>query len=274
MRREKIVSYVVTFIMLALAVVWIYPYVWLVLSSFKPVEDIYTTFWPRRLTVEHYRFILEASERLHRPFIRAFMNSLFVTLTVTTSVIVTSAILGYAISKIEFWLGKAIFNFILYQMLFPGFMFIIPMFVLIRNLGWLNSFKALIVPSLISAWGMFMFAQAFKGIPKDYIEAARIDGANELWIVFRIMLPLAASTASIVGLFTFIGTWDNFMWPLMVMRDYNKMPLSVLLASFNHEYAGYVGPVLAGAVIQTLPMLVIFLILRKFFLQGISITLK
>lgn len=274
MKREKIASYIITIVMLALAILWIYPYIWLVLSSFKPVEDIYTRFWPKRLTLEHYKFILQASERLHRPFVRAFMNSLFVTVTVTASVIVTSAILGYVISKIEFRLGKAIFNFILYQMLFPGFMFIIPMFILIRNLGWLNTYKALIVPSLISAWGTFMFAQAFKGIPKDYIEAARIDGANELWIVFKIMLPLAYSTASIVGLFTFIGTWDNFMWPLMVVRDYNKMPLSVLLASFNHEYAGYVGPVLAGAVIQTLPMLIIFLILRKFFLQGISITLK
>lgn len=274
MKKEKIASYIITFVMLALAILWIYPYVWLVLSSFKPVEDIYTRFWPKKLTLEHYKFILQASERLHRPFVRAFINSLFVTVTVTASVIVTSAIFGYVISKIEFWLSKAIFNFILYQMLFPGFMFIIPMFILVRNLGWLNTYKALIVPSLISAWGMFMFAQAFKGIPKDYIEAARIDGANELWIVFKIMLPLASSTASIVGLFTFIGTWDNFMWPLMVVRDYNKMPLSVLLASFNHQYAGYVGPVLAGAVIQTLPMLIIFLILRKFFLQGISITLK
>lgn len=274
MKRDKINSIIITVVMLALAIVWIYPYVWLVLSSFKPVEDIYTRFWPRKLTLEHYRFILETSERLHRPFVRAFLNSLFVTVTVTFSVVFTSALLGYVISKIEFGLGKAIFNFILYQMLFPGFMFIIPMFVLIRNLGWLNTYRALIVPSLISSWGMFMFAQSYKSIPKDYIEAARIDGANELWIAFKVMFPLASSTASIVGLFTFIGTWDNFMWPLMVIRDYNKMPLSVLLASFNHEYAGYVGPVLAGAVIQTLPMLIIFLALRKFFLQGISITLK
>jgi multiple sugar transport system permease protein len=88
------------------------------------------------------------------------------------------------------------------------------------------------------------------------------------------MFPLARSTASIVGLFTFIGAWDNFLWPLIVMKDYNKMPLSVLLASFNHEYSSYVGPILAGSVIQTIPMVLIFLIFRKYFLQGISVSLK
>jgi multiple sugar transport system permease protein len=119
-----------------------------------------------------------------------------------------------------------------------------------------------------------MFAQAFKTIPEDYVDAARMDGANDFWIIFRVMFPLAGSTASIVGLFTFIGIWDNFLWPLMVMKDYNKMPLSVLLASFNHEYASYIGPILAGSVIQTIPMVVIFLLLRRYFLQGISMSLR
>lgn len=101
-----------------------------------------------------------------------------------------------------------------------------------------------------------------------------MDGASELWIVFRIMLPLTHSTASIVGLFTFIGTWDNFLWPLIVIRNYKVMPLSVLLATFNHEYGVYIGPVLAASAIQSLPMVIIFLVFRKYFLQGISMSLK
>nr|WP_206076304.1 ABC transporter permease subunit [Marinitoga lauensis] len=119
-----------------------------------------------------------------------------------------------------------------------------------------------------------MITQSYKGTPNDYIEAAKMDGATDLWIIFKIMIPLNKSAISIVSLFTFIGIWDNFMWPLIVMKDYNKMPLSVLLASFNHEYGAYIGPILAGSVIQTIPMVILFLIFRKYFLQGISITLK
>ncbi len=274
MKREKITSYIITFVLLFLAIVWIYPYLWLLISSFKPAEDIFTTFLPKRLTLEHYRFIFVMANRFERPFVKAFFNSLFISSTVTFSVIFTSMLIGYAISRIRFKIGKAVFNFIIYQMLFPGFMFMIPMFILIRAFGWLNTYQALIVPSLTSSWGIFMFAQNFKSIPQDYIDAAKIDGANNFWIVLRIMLPLSRSTASIVGLFTFIGVWDNFLWPLMVMKDYKKMPLSVLLASFNHEYASYIGPVLAGAVIQTIPMVIIFLLLRNYFLQGISMSLR
>ncbi|MGQ9856796.1 MAG: carbohydrate ABC transporter permease [Fervidobacterium sp.] len=274
MRKEKIISYVITFIMLFLALVWIYPYIWLFLSSFKPAEDIFTTFIPKKFSLEHYRFIFVMANKFERPFIRAFLNSLFISSTVTFSVVFTSMFIGYTLSRIKFKLGKAVYNFIIYQMLFPGFMFMIPMFILIRTFGWLNTYQALIVPSLTSSWGVFMFAQTFKTIPQDYIDAAKIDGASNFWVVIRIMFPLAKSTASIVGLFTFIGIWDNFLWPLMVMKDYKKMPLSVLLASFNHEYASYIGPVLAGAVIQTIPMVVIFLLLRNYFLQGISMSLR
>ena len=189
-------------------------------------------------------------------------------------VVFTSAFIGYGLSKLRYRGRNAVFNFIIFQMLFPGFMFVVPLFVLIRTLGLLNTYSAVILPSLISAWGVFMFAQAYKAIPQDYIEAAKMDGASTFWIILRVMLPLTRSTASIVGLFTFIGAWDNFMWPLIVMKDYYKMPLAVLLASFNHEYGSYVGPLMAGAVIQTIPMVFIFLAFRKYFLQGISMSLK
>ncbi|HCL99238.1 MAG TPA: carbohydrate ABC transporter permease [Fervidobacterium sp.] len=274
MKKQEIGAYIITFLLIFLAIVWIYPYIWLFISSFKPAEDIYTTFWPKSLTLDHYKFIFIMANRFERPFVRAFFNSLFISTTVTFSVIITSALVGYAISRIKFKAGRTLFNFTIWQMLFPGFMFMIPLFVLIRNFNWLNTYQALIVPSLTSAWGIFMFAQAFKTIPEDYVDAARMDGANDFWIIFRVMFPLAGSTASIVGLFTFIGIWDNFLWPLMVMKDYNKMPLSVLLASFNHEYASYIGPILAGSVIQTIPMVVIFLLLRRYFLQGISMSLR
>ncbi len=260
--------------MIALAIFWIYPYVWMFLSSFKPADEIFERFIPTRLTLEHYEFIFKMSEKLQRPFVRAFFNSVFVSVTVTLAVIFTSAIIGFSLSKLNFRGRGFVFNFVIFQMLFPAFMFIIPLFVLIRKLGLLNTYGAMIIPYLMSAWGVFMLSQAYKSIPNDYIEAAKLDGANLMWIVFRVMVPLVRGNLSIVGLFTFIGIWDNFMWPLIVIKDYEKMPLSVLLATFHHEYASYVGPILAGSVLQTIPMVAIFVIFRKQFLQGISISFK
>jgi len=266
-----VILYIVLFV---LSIIWIYPYLWMTLASIKPSNEIFTKLIPSRLTLEHYRYIFSTAERMNRPFLRALGNSIFISVTVTISVIFTSAIIGYSLAKIKFKGSNAIFNFILFQMLFPGFLFIVPLYVLIRFLGLLNTLTAVIIPSLMSAWGIFMFTQSYKSVPNEYIEAAKMDGASDFWIIFRIMVPLVKSTASIVGLFTFIGIWDNFMWPLIVIKKYDKMPLSVLLASFNHEYGSYVGPLMAGAVIQTMPMVLIFLIFRKYFLQGISMSLK
>ncbi|PNR96693.1 carbohydrate ABC transporter permease [Petrotoga sp. 9PWA.NaAc.5.4] len=276
MKNQKIKTsnIILHIVMFGLALIWLYPYLWLFLASVKPSAEIYTRFLPSKFTLEHFKFILESAERMNRPFIRAFFNSLFVSVTVTVCVLISSAIIAFALSKYRFKAREGIFNFLIFQMVFPGFMFTIPMYILVRNLHLLNSYGALIIPFIMSSWGIFMMTQSFKGTPNDYIEAAKIDGASDLFIIFRIMLPLNNSVMAIVGLFTFIGIWDNFMWPLIVIQDYYKMPLSVLLATFNHEYGAYIGPVMAGSVIQTIPMVLIFIIFRKAFLQGISMSLK
>ncbi len=271
---KKVPTLILYVVLFVTSIIWIYPYIWMAIGSVKPAPEIFTRFWPSRFTSEHYRFILQAADRMDRPFIRALFNSIFVSVTVTLSVVLSSAIIGYAISRMYFKGRETLFNFVIFQMLFPGFLFIVPLYVLIRGLGLPDTYSAMILPSIMSAWGVFMFAQSYKAVPVDYIEAAKMDGAGTLWIIFRIMVPLSSATASIVGLFTFIGIWDNFMWPLIVMRDYNKMPLSVLLATFNMQYGQYVGPILAGSVLQTLPMVLIFLIFRRYFLQGISMALK
>ncbi len=273
-KRKKIFALSFEIIMLVLGLIWLYPYFWLVFSSVKPQSEIYTNFWPSHFTFENFGFIFSNAEKMDRNFLQSLMNSIIISVTVTMSVVASSAIVGYPVAKFRFRGAKFMKNLTIFQMLFPGFMFTIPTFVVVKNLGMTNSLSGLIVPSLFGAWGVFMFSQSYKGVPDEYIESARIEGASETRIVFSIMLPLARSTASIVGLFTFIGIWDNFLWPLIVIRDYDKMPLSVLLSSFNHEYGSYVGPVMAGAVIQTLPMVILFLIFRKYFLQGISMSLK
>ncbi|MGB6127979.1 MAG: carbohydrate ABC transporter permease [Psychrilyobacter sp.] len=274
-KNKKISSVLIHTLMFGLALSWLYPYAWMFVSSFKKTDEIFnTSLFGGSYTLWNYNFLLESAEKMQRPFLRALGNSVFIAIIVTFTVLITSAIVAYALTKMEFKGREKIKSFILFQMVFPSFMFIIPMYVLIRQLGLINTYSALIIPSLMSGWGIFMMSQSFKGTPNDYIEAAKIDGAGDLWIIFKLMIPLNKSIVAIVAIFTFTGVWDNFMWPLIVMQDFNKMPLSVLLATFSKAYGVYVGPVLAGSVIQTIPMLLLFVIFRKHFLEGMSLSLK
>lgn len=268
-------SWLITFLMYGLAITWLYPYVWMITSSLKPTAEIYNTgLFEGNFSLENFQFLFDSADKLNRPFLRSLLNSFFVTITVTFSVLITSAYIAYAMAKIDFWGRNHLQSFLLFQMVLPGMMFTIPMFVLIKSFGLIDSYAALIVPTLMSGWGVYMMSQAFKGTPNDYIDAAKLDRANIHQIIFKLMAPLNKSIIAIVALFTFTGTWDNFMWPLIVISDVDKMPLSVLLATFSKQYGMYVGPVMAGAVLQTLPLLVLFIVYRKYFLQGMSLSLK
>jgi multiple sugar transport system permease protein len=261
--------------MYVLALTWLYPYIWMVMASLKPTPEIFNTdLFAGTLTFDNYEFLFSSAEKLDRPFLKSLSNSFFVTLTVTSSVLVTSAYIAYALAKIDFW-GRGKFNdFLLFQMVLPGLMLTVPMFVLIKQLGLINTYSAMILPAMMSGWGIFMMSQSFKGTPNDYIDAAKLDRSSLRQIVFKLMVPLNKSIVAIVALFTFTGTWDNFMWPLIVISDVEKMPLSVLLATFSKQYGVYVGPVMAGAVLQALPLVVLFIIFRRYFMQGMSLSLK
>ncbi len=273
--QKTIGSWIITILMYILAITWLYPYIWMVMASLKPTPEIYHTgLFSGTLTMDNYQFLFDSAEKLNRPFLRSLFNSFFITLTVTFSVVISSAFIGYAMAKIEFRGRAQINNFIIFQMVVPGMVLMIPLFVLIKQLGLINTYSAMILPVMMSGWGIFMMAQAFKGTPNDYIDAAKLDRASLRQIVFSLMVPLNKAIVAIVALFTFTGTWDNFMWPLIVMSDVDKMPLSVLLATFSKQYGTDVGPVMAGSVLQALPLVLLFIIFRKYFLQGMSLSLK
>jgi ABC-type spermidine/putrescine transport system permease subunit I len=157
---------------------------------FQAGERDLRTFLPSRLTLEHYRFILQAADQMDRPFMLALGNSILISVTVTLGVLVTSALVGFALSRLQFKGRNMIFNFIIFQMIFPGFMFVVPLYVLIKNLGLIDTRTAVVLPSLVSAWGVFMFTQSFRAVPGEYLEAAKMDGANDLWIIARVLVPL------------------------------------------------------------------------------------
>jgi multiple sugar transport system permease protein len=274
-RAKTPLGWLATLAIYGLALTWLYPFAWMVMASLKPTEQVYNTaLFEGHLSFDNYVFLFGSAEKLHRPFLGALGISFFVTLTVTFSVLITSAFIGYALARIRFP-GRELFrDFLLLQMVVPTMMFTLPMFVLIKQMGLINSYAALIAPSAMSGWGIFMLSQSFRGMPEDYIDAAKLDRARMHQIVFRIIAPLNKSIIAIVALFTFTGAWDNFMWPLIVISDINKMPLSVLLATFSKQYGVYAGPVMAGAVLQTLPLVVLFVVFRRHFLAGMSLTLK
>ena len=247
----------------------------MVIASLKPTAQIYTTdLFSGDFSWANYQFLFDNSNRADKPFLRTLFNSLCVSLTITACVTVTSMLVGYAVAKTDFRGKNGFKNLLIVQMVFPAFMFIIPQFVLMRELGLINSYSAMILPYAMSAWGIFMVSQSFKGTPNDYLYAARLDHAS-LWGILRhVMMPLNKAILAIVALFTFSSAWDNFLWPLIVMRDAAKMPFSVLLATFSKSYGFYLGTVLSGAVLKMLPVLLLFMLFRKYFLQGMSLSLK
>lgn len=261
--------------MFLLALSWLYPFIWMVMASLKPTAQIYTTsLFAGDVSLANYQFLFDNSNRADKPFMRTLFNSLFVSLTITFCVTVTAMLVGYAVAKTDFRGKNAFKNLLIVQMVFPAFMFIIPQFILMRELGLINSYSAMILPYAMSAWGIFMVSQSFKGTPNDYIHAAKLDRASLGGILRHVMMPLNKSILAIVALFTFSTAWDNFLWPLIVMRDADKMPFSVLLATFSKSWGIYLGPVLAGSVVQMLPVMLLFILFRKYFLQGMSLSLK
>lgn len=273
--QRSLGGWVATIAIYALALTWLYPFAWMVAASLKPAAQIYNTgLFEGDFTFDNFAFLLETADKLDRPFVGALGISALVTLTVTASVLLTSGFIAFALARMRFPGRKLFGDFLLLQMVIPTSMFILPLFVLVKEMGLLNSLWALILPSMMSGWGIWMMAQSFRTMPEEYFDAARLDRASLWQTVTRIVVPLNKSIIAIVALFTFTGTWDNFLWPLIAISDTDRMPLSVLLATFSKQYGGYAGPVMAGAVLQTLPLVLLFLLFRRHFLQGMSLSLK
>ena len=273
--RSKIGLIAIYFVMYVLTLTWLHPYIWLIINSFKKTSKIFSTpLFSGPFTLSNFRFLIESAEKMKRPFMLAVGNSLFITVIVTVFTLFFAITVGYALTKFEFKGRKFLQGFTIFQMMFPAFLMMVPFFVLMRSTYLNNTYSSMFLPYLMSAYAIFLAVQSFRNTPTDYIEAARIDGAGEVWIAFKVVAPLNKAILAIIGIITFNGIWDNFLWPLIVVQDVNKMPFSVLLATFAKSYSTLTGPILAGALIQTLPMLVIFLVFRKYFMDGLNVSLK
>ena len=209
------------------------------------------------------------------PFARFYINSFFVCAAVTVAQVGTSALAAYSFSRLKFPGREKIFFSYLATMMIPGSVTLIPVFVLMRIFGWIDTYMALIIPAAFSAYGTFMLRQFFMTIPRDLEDAAKIDGCNYPQIFMRVILPLSKTALATLTVFVALGNWVSFMWPLLVTNSIEKRTLPVGLAYFQEMYQ-YAQPdwglLMAGSLITMIPVMIIFLFSQKFFVEGIKLT--
>lgn len=274
-QTNLIISYIILTVLLFLALLWLYPYIWVTIASFKNETDITGSgLFPKKpMTLGHYFFIFSTAAEVGRtPFGRAFLNSFFISSTVTLLVILIGGLAGYSLAKHKFIGRDFLINFTIFQMLFPTILFLVPVFLVIRQLHMIDTYRGMILPFAASAWAVFLFYQFFKGIPDDLIESVRMDGGGELLIIFRIMFPLSKSIITIIGMFIFMGRWDEYLWYIVLNKKNSIMPMTTVLAGYMKTYGENLGAQMAGVLLLTFPIIVLFIIFRNSFTRGITMS--
>ena len=271
-RRSAAWPEVLVYLILTLGlVVTVAPFLWMVLGSVKTPEELLKlppTWLPERPTLGNYRRLFDELD-----FPRYFGNSVIIAGVTTASNLVFCSMLGYALAKIDFIGRNKLFLLILGTMMVPGSVTLIPLFVLLSKLNLVNSLAGVILPGAVGAFGVFLMRQFMLGIPDDLLDAARVDGASEFRIFWRIALPLAMPALATLGILTFLGSWNNFLLPLIVLTDDAKYNLPVALATFAiGQHRADNGMLMAGSVAIIIPVLIVFVALQRHFTEGITMT--
>ncbi len=262
-----------TYVLLSLgAVIMLMPFVWMVLaSSMSPAEVIARplTWLPSELRLENYRQLSNAI-----PLDRMYLNSLIVTTLTTLGILLFSSMAGYGFAKFQFPGRDALFLVVLATMMIPFFVTLIPVFYLVSRLGWLNTYQGLIVPNIVTGFGIFLVRQYMLSLPDEVLDAARIDGAREFEIYWRIALPLSTPVLGALGILAFVYQWNNFLWPLVVARSSDMWTVPVGLNSLRvyASSADVINLQMAGAALAILPAMIVFLLLQRYFVRGIAMT--
>jgi ABC-type glycerol-3-phosphate transport system permease component len=280
-------GYAMHLTLLILAVLAALPFLWLVCATFKINLDMFRfTFLPfgtpdpatnaaldagqtrfGRLTLDNYLLLFET-----RPFARWMLNSIFLSCTHTTIVVTLSCLGGFALAKYKFAGKRVLMLFMLATMTIPGQVLLPSSYELMRQIGWLNSYLAIIVPGAVSVFGMFLFMQAMKAVPDELLQSGRIDGCSELRLWWEVALPIVRPMVGAFTLLTFMGSWNSFLWPQIVLQNPDKYTLPVGLASLiglPTDETPY-GLLMAGTLLSVFPVVVLFFVLQKDFIAGLA----
>lgn len=246
------------------------PFIWMVLTSIKTFGEstqVPPIIFPAQINWSNYADIFTSL-----PFTMFYWNTFITTVAKTIGQLVFCSLAAYAFARIDFPGRNVLFVLLLSILMVPQQAYLIPQYLIMVNLGWLNTLKALIVPGVVSVFGTFLLRQFFMSMPKELEEAAKIDGCNHFQIYLRILLPLAKPGLIALAIFTILWSWNDLMWPLIVINSPDKMPLSAGLASLQGQYTTNFPLLMAGSVLATWPMIVLFLVLQRHFVEGIALT--
>jgi len=273
-RRKVTPATVVLHVVLSIGLVaTLLPFIWMLLGAFKTNAEIMRrpiTWWPEAPTLDNFRawfFELDMS--------RYFANSVFLAAVAVITTLVFCSMVGWALAKLDFPGKKALITVVLSTMFVPGIVTLIPGFVLVANMGLVGTYWGMILPGMVGAFGVFLMRQFMLEIPDSLLDAARIDGAGEFRIFAQIVLPLCKAPLATLGLFTFLGSWNGFLWPLIIAQRDSLYTLPVALALYTSatgDRGAEFGLQMAGSVLIIIPVLVLFIAMQKHFVQGIAMT--
>jgi multiple sugar transport system permease protein len=267
-RRRRTTQAIVWVLLLAGGILMVMPFVYMLSTSLKQNAEVYElSLLPRAPTLANYRRLAGASG-----FPRWFLNSLAIATVTTVSVLFFDSLVGYTLAKFRFRGRRIVFLAILSTLMIPTEMLVLPWYVMSKNLGWLDTYWGIMFPGMMTGFGTFLMKQFFESVPDELLEAGRVDGLGEFQIWWRIAMPLVGPALSALAIFTFLGNWTAFLWPLISTTKRELYTLPVGLASFSGEFQREWEMVTAGASVATLPVLLVFVLLQKYIVRGVMLT--
>lgn len=267
-RLGKIFFYLV---LILFALFFLLPLLWMVVTSFKPFEEWLTPNWiPVNPTLENFTSIFNDKSL---PVVNWFLNSLLIASLFTLVILIIDSLAGYAYARLEFPGKNLLFGLMLATLVMPGIMFLIPNYLTIARLGWIGSIQGVIVPGFAGVFGVFFMRQFFQSLPKELEEAAYIDGASIWRTFFSVILPLSKGPLITLGIITFLTSWNDFLWPLLILGgNRQELTLPVGLATLQGQYTFDYGKLMAGALVLTVPVLILYAVFQRYIIRSISMT--
>lgn len=260
---------IINLLAVLIAIGTLLPFVWMISASLMKAGEsakFPPKLFPYEFDFSHYVFLFQNLEMT-----RYFINSLLISIFVTVISLLFNSMAAYAFAKLRFKIKDKLFRFLLSLMIVPAQVTMLPLFLILKEIGFINTYLGIIIPGMASVFGIFLLRQFMMSIPDSLIDAAKIDGASDFKIFFRIILPLSKSILITLGIFTFIGTWNDFLWPLIVMTDSSMYTLPVALANLMGEHTQDTELMMAGSVITVVPVTIIFAFVQKYYISGIMI---
>jgi len=269
-RSRKMTTFLTYAVLILGAIIMIFPFVWMILTSLKTVPEsmkVPPTIFPAELITSNFG---DAMKSL--PFLNLYLNTGLMILFRVVCAVVFSSMAGYAFAQLNFRGKNLLFGIVLVQMSLPSQIFIIPQYQMVAKMGLANTIFALVFPGIVSAFGVFFLRQTYMGIPKEIGEAAYLDGCNQWQTFYKVMAPLTGTSVAALTIFTAVFAYSDLMWPLVVNSDLNMMTLSSGLATLRGQFTTNFPVLMAGSLLAMLPMVILYLIFQKQFIEGIATT--